>query len=229
MSALDDVLAAAKGAATALVPSASSVSNGALTQTSGRAAPLTMDNLANAGGMDVETYATVNEFGIRLSKDWTMFIDEFEATIDLRDVMAFMGIQKTVGKQVDYAKTYDNETTARGENWMQIVNEFKANSQKPANTYPGADIPMTLTKGYADPKDPKKAFEADTTVGVSTSITGFKPWKAFYKKLQQANLTTSVIKVSVKHSPRVNTAGQKYGVYEFDLIEIVEDNRPTAD
>jgi hypothetical protein len=63
-------------------------------------------------------------------------------------------------------------------------------------------------------------------VGLTTSITGFKPWKAFYKKLQQAGLNTSVIKVNIKHSPRKNAAGQEYGVYEFDLIEIVEDNRP---
>lgn len=222
---LDDILAAAKANA-ANLPAVSPQTNTNLVQTGSYGAPITMDTLANAGGMDVETYVTVNAFGIRLSKDWTGFIDEFEGTIDLRDVAAFMGIQKTVGKNVDYFKTYDGVTTTRGENWQQVVNDCKANSQKDAATYPGADIPITLTQGYADPKDAKKVFEADTAVGLTTSITGFKPWKAFYKKLQQAGLSTSVIKVKISHSPRKNAAGQDYGVYEFELLEIVSDNRP---
>lgn len=225
MSNLDNILAAAKAGA-ANLPAVTPTTNNSLVQTGASGTPMTMENLANAGGMDVETYVTVNAFGIRLSKDWTGFLDEFEAVIDLRDVKPFMGIQKTVGKQVDYAKTYDGAVTSRGENWAQVVAEYKANSQKDANTYPGADIPATLTQGYADPKNAKNAFEADTVVGITTSITGFKPWKSFFKKLMDAGLNTSTIKVQIKHSPRKNAAGQEYGVYEFDLIEIVDDRRP---
>jgi len=222
---LDDLLAAAKANVQNL-PAVSPQTNTNLVQTGSYGAPLTMDSIANSGGMDVETYSTVNAFGIRLSKDWTGFIDEFEGVVDLRDVAAFMGIQKTVGKSVEYFKTYDGVTGSRGENWQQVVADCKANSQKDASTYPGADIPLTLTQGYADPKDAKKVYEADTTVGLTTSITGFKPWKAFYKKLAQAGLNTSVVKLKIVHSPRKNAAGQDYGVYEFELLEIVNDNRP---
>lgn len=224
MNALDDLLAKAKEGA-ANVPAVSN-GNTNLVQTGTSGAPLTMENLANSGGMDVETYATVNQFGIRLNKDWKGFIQEFEATVDLREVRAFMGIQKTIGKNVEYAKTYDGAVTSRGENWQQIVEAFKRDSQKDAGTYPGADIPVTLTQGYADPNDAKKAYEPDTVVGITTSITGFKPWATFFKKLQQAGLNTSVLKIKVTASPRRNAAGQDYGVYEFDLVEIVDDNRP---
>lgn len=223
MSNLDDILAAAKAGAANLPATQPAQTGVALT---GGGTPISMDAIANSGGMDVETYATVNAFGIRLSKDWSGFIDTFKARLDLREVAAFMGIQKTIGKNVEYAKTYDGVSTSRGENWATVVADYKANSQKEANTYPGADIPVTLLEGYADPKDPKKAYEADTVVGITTSITGFKPWKAFYKKLQQAGLTTSVIDIEVKHSPRKNAANQEYGVYEFDILKIVEDNRP---
>jgi hypothetical protein len=225
MSKLDDIIAQAKAGA-ANLPAVTSQTSGNLVQTGTSGGALTMDQVANSGGMDVDTYVTVNEFGIRLSKDWTNFIEEFEGVIDLREVAAFNGIQKTIGKNVEYAKTYDNQVTSRGENWAQIVAQFKEQSQKEAGTYPGADIPITLTQGYADPKDPKKAFEADTVVGLTTSITGFKPWKSFYKKLQQAGLNTSTIKVKITHSPRKNSAGQNYGVYEFELLDIVEDRRP---
>jgi hypothetical protein len=227
VSKLDDILAAAREGA-ANLPALSNDAGTSVAQTGTAGTALSMDNLANSGGMDVETFVTVNFFGIRLSKDWVGFIDEFEGNIDLRDVAAFMGIQKTVGKNVEYFKTYDGSTSSRGESWRQVVEDCKATSQKEAAPYPGADIPITLTAGYADPKDAKKAFEADTVVGLTTSITGFKPWKSFYKKLQQAGLNTSTIKVKISHSPRKNAAGQEYGVYEFELLDIVDDNRPAA-
>lgn len=222
MGKLDDVLAAAKAGA------ADAGSNGtALVQTSGGGnLPATTDMSAeaflNSGGMDVDGYISVNEFGIRLNKNWKGFLDEFEATIDLTDVVYAYGVQKTVGKNVEYAKTYDGRTTATQGNWAETVEKFKAESQKDATPYRLAEIPLTLTQGYEDPKG-GNAIEADTTLGITTSVTAFKPWQKFHKKLMKAGLGEATVKVKVKHSPRSNAAGQNYGVYDFELLEVVED------
>ncbi len=231
MSNLDDIVAQAQAKANALVPV-----DGATplpttipqTGTSAVAYDMSDDAFLNRGGMSVDGYVAVKPAGIRLDKDWSGHIDDFEVTIDMNDVRFFMGIQKTIGTNVTYAKSYDGRTTSVGENFQQVVAEFRRDSQKKADPYPGADIPMVVTKEYKDPKDVKKVVEPDTTLGLTTSITGFKSWQAFHRKVKAAGLDTSVLKVKVTHSPRKNNAGQEYGVCEFDLIDIVEDNRPQA-
>ena len=228
MPTLDEVLAQAKSGAANLTPATPGTAIQSQPTGSSVSYNMNEDAFLNGGGMEVDSYIQVKDAGLRLSKDWAGFIDEFEATIDMRDVAFFMGIRREVGKNVDYARTYDGVTTSKGENFQQVVSEFKATSQKPADPYRGADIPLVLTQGYADPKDPKKAMEADSVVGLTTSITGFKPWANFHKKAKAAGLGTSVLKVRVSHSPRKNAAGQEYGVCEFELIDIVEDNRPAT-
>lgn len=225
-TSLDDVLAKAKSAAgnlAPLTPLATATPPAAYTG-SGAVAGYNMsqDAFLNAGGLECDTYMQVKDAGIKLNKDWTGYIDEFEATIDLSDVQFFMGIRKEVGSNTTYAKTYDGVTTVRGESFAEIVEQFKRESQKPADPYRGADIPMTLTQGYADPKDAKRSYDADQVVGLSTSITGFKPWSSFHRKLVNGGFGSATVRVKVTFSPRKNAAGQAYGVCEFELLEVVQ-------
>jgi hypothetical protein len=213
---LDDVLAAAKagaadqGAGTALVATSTGTGSNLPARTD-----MSTESFLNSGGMDVDGYVAVNEFGIRLNKNWKGFIDDFEATIDLSEVVYAFGVQKTVGKNVEYAKTYDGVTTATGGNWSEVCAQYKAESQKDASPYRLAEIPVTLTQGYADPKGGGD-IEADTTLGITTSVT------AFHKKLAKAGLGEATVKVKVKHAPRQNSGGVGYGVYEYELIEVVD-------
>lgn len=229
MSNLDDIVAQAQANANQLtVVDPATPLPTTIPQTSTAVYDMSDDAFLNRGGMSVDGYVAVKPAGIRLDKDWAGHIDDFEAVIDMNDVRFFMGIQKTIGTNVTYAKSYDGKTTSVGENFQQIVAEFKRDSQKKADPYPGADIPMTIMQKYADPKDAKRAIDPETTLGLTTSITGFKPWQAFHRKVKTAGLDTSVLKVKVTHSPRKNAAGQEYGVCEFDLIEVVNDTRPGA-
>lgn len=216
MSTIDEVMKKAQEQANNLpAPVAFPAAPPAVSQTSYN---MDLDSFLNRGGMEVEGYIQVKDAGIRLHKDWSGYIDEFDVTIDLSEVITFIGIRKEVGKQVTYAKTYDGRTTTRGENFSEIVAKFKAESQKPADPYPGFDIPMTLTKDYADPKDPKKVIEEGATLGLSTSITGYKPFASFMKRLVKAGMRDATVTVRVKHSPRKNSANQEYGVCEFELL-----------
>jgi hypothetical protein len=222
VSKLDDILAAAKSGAENL-PATTPQTGGstALTQTSTSGTDMSTEAFLNSGGMDVEGYVNVNEFGIRLNKEWKGFLDSFEATIDLADVVYFKGIQKTIGKNVEYAKTYNGITTSKGENWEAIKAEYMRDSQKPASPYDGAEIPVTLTQGYDDGKG-GKPVEADTTLGITTSITAFKPWQRFHKKLAKAGLIEGRVKVKITAVPRRNAGGQDYGVYDFEVLEVLD-------
>lgn len=223
---LDAILAAAKTQAANLpAPTAPGASVPAIGPNGGVPAAggfnMSMDAFLNPGGMECESYVNVSAAGIKLHKDWMGFVDEFDAILNLSEVQFFIGIRKEVGSQVSYAKSYDGQTTSRGENFAQVVEEFKRTSQKPADTYRGADIPLTLVQGYADPKGKGPALDADAIVGLTTSITGYKPFAAFAKKLQQAGLANAQVKVRVKHAPRKNAQNQAYGVCEFDVVEVI--------
>jgi hypothetical protein len=215
---LDQILAAAKEQAANLPVPAAPAAAPAVGQQVTTGYNMSLDAFLNPGGMECDSYVNVSAAGIKLDKDWMGYLDEFEAILNLSEVQFFIGIRKEVGSQVSYAKSYDGQTTARNENFAAVVDEFKRTSQKPADTYRGADIPLTLTQGYKDPKG-KGEIEADSVVGLTTSITGFKPFAAFAKKLQAAGLANTPIKVRVKHSPRKNAQNQPYGVCEFDVIE----------
>lgn len=224
MSNIDEVLAKAKEAAANLPNPVAAAPLPAVTPVGGgmpTAYNMSLEAFLNPGGMEVESYIQVKDAGIKLNKDWTGYLDEFEAVIDLQDVQPFIGIRKEVGSQVTYAKTYDGQSTVRGEPFAVIVEQFKRESQKSADTYRGADIPMTLAKGYADPKNAKNSFDEGTVVGLSTSITGFKPWASFHRKLVNSGFGSAKVKVKVTCSPRTNAANQTYGVCEFEILEIV--------
>jgi hypothetical protein len=225
LSNLDAILAAAKAQSTALTPVAGAAAPlPALAPTGGSAVAYNMsaDAFLNPGGMECDSYIQVKDAGIKLNKDWGGYIDEFDAILDMRDVQFFMGIRKEVGSTVTYVKSYDGVTTSRGENFAQVVEEFKRTSQKPADTYRGADIPLTLVADVAPPKGKSGAtYTAGQVVGLTTSITGFKPFAAFARKLQSAGLMNQQLKVKVKHSARKNAANQDYGVCEFDVIEVL--------
>lgn len=237
MSNLDAILAAAKSQATALTP----VDTGA--PAAGMPAPLSsgggamtaynmsMDAFLNPGGMECATYIQVKDSGIKLNKDWVGTVDEFEAIMTLSEVQFFMGIRKEVGTNVSYAKSYDGQTEARsGEPFAQVVEKFKRESQKPADIYRGADVPLTLVSSLEDPRkgSTAKGYGEGDVVGLTTSITGFKPFAAFAKKLQQAGLANTPVKVKVTHSPRKNAANQAYGVCEFDVIEVLQGSNALA-
>ena len=227
---LDNILAAARTQATELQPLAGAPLP-AVTPLGGSGGAVASYNMSedaflNPGGMECDTYIQVKDAGIKLNKDWDGFLDDFEAIIDLQDVQYFMGIRKEVGSNVSYAKSYDGVSTSRGENFAQVVEEFKRTSQKPADTYRGADIPMTLVGDYKDPKDKgttKPRYTDGQVVGLTTSITGFKPWANFARKLKNAGLGATQIKIKIKvtHSPRRNAQGQAYGVCEFDVVEVL--------
>lgn len=222
MSNIDDIIAQAQAQALAVVPLAPLAPLAVVPSAgAGVAYNMSQDAFLNPGGMEVASYIQVKDAGIKLSKDWDGYIDDFDAIIDLTEVQFFMGIRKEVGNTVTYAKTYDGISTQRGEPFGELVENFKRDSQKPADTYRGADIPMTLVSAMADPKNKAKVLEADTCVGLSTSITGFKPWANFHKKLSQGGLGNATLKVKVKHAPRKNAANQAYGVCEFELIEVI--------
>lgn len=226
LSNLDQILKAAQEQSAALVPMAPAGVPPLPTLAPGGgtavAYNMSADAFLNPGGMECDSYIQVKDAGFKLNKEWTGYIDEFEAILDMREVQFFMGIRKEVGSNVSYAKSYDGISTPRGENFAAVVQDFKNSSQKPADVYRGADIPLELAADYADPKNKAKSYTAGQILGLTTSITGFKPFATFARKLNAGGLMETRLRVKVTCSARQNAAGQGYGVAEFDVIEVLD-------
>lgn len=183
-----------------------------------------LDDFLTGGGIRPDKWIQVKDVGMRVDRDDKAYIQEFTGDLDLGSVLLFMGARaEFAGNNVQYTKSYDGKTTDKGENFAQVLAEFKANSLKDASPYRGADIMVVLDE---DVVQGKTTVPAGTKVGYSTSITGFAPFQNFLSSMVKAGkakagpagtIIGETVRVRVKHEGRTNKANQDYGVLTFEL------------
>jgi hypothetical protein len=179
-----------------------------------------LDDFLSGGGIRPDKWLQIKDTGIRIDRDEKAFVTEFTGDLDLSDVKLFWGSRaEFAGNNVQYAKSYDGKLTDKGENFNQVLAEFKANSLKDASPYRGADILVTLDQ---DVTQGKTEIAAGTKVGYSTSITGFAPFQTFLANMKKqgklrAEGDGDIVRVKVTHDMRTNNKKQDYGVLLFEL------------
>jgi len=95
-------------------------------------------------------------------------------------------------------------------------------NEKCSGIYKSAEIPMTLIEDVADPKKGSTlVVEAGTRVGATPSVTAFKPFQAFMKKVRERDpaLLRQEVTVHVTHLKRVNAKNNEWGVLEYALVD----------
>jgi len=177
-----------------------------------------MDNFLDGGGMDVDQYFRVKPDGIRIGDDMKGLVDEIIGEIDMTEVTPIYSSRHESGGNTKFVKSYDGATTPSGENFQQLVAQLTATNQKNSGIYQTVEIPVTLVNDVADPKT-KLVFEAGTRVGLTPSVTGFKSYQSFAKKLrtQDPSLLSQTLVVKLTHRQRKNNAGNEWGVVDFEL------------
>lgn len=224
MNTLDSILAKAKEAA-ANLPVPAAVGSTPAVYTGGGG--ISIDTVLDSSGVSVDSYLQVDAPGIKLSKDWQGFIDDFEAILDLTEVVPFRGARGSIGNQTTYLKTYDGVNEARlGIPFAQASANLRAQAGSNFTEYAGFELPFELVNDAEDPKKKGKTIEAGQRVGLTTSPTGSTPAQSFLRKLRSAGLMTSVIKVKVSHVLKQKAGVKDWGVCDLELLDIVVDNRP---
>jgi hypothetical protein len=179
-----------------------------------------LDDFLSGGGIRPDKWLQVKDAGIRIDRDDKAFVTEFTADFDLSEFKLFWGSRaEFAGNNVQYAKSYDGKLTDKGENFNQVLAEFKAGSVKDASPYRGADIIATLDE---DVTQGKTVVPAGTRIGYSTSITGFAPFQTFLANMKKqgklrAEGDGDIVKVKITHQLKTNPKGQDYGILLFDL------------
>lgn len=182
------------------------------------------DAAIDSAGMTVDEYLTMKQGGggFKIGKDMKGLLDEATFEIDLSDVAYIWSCRSEVNGLTKFIKSYDGVTSSTGGNFAYEMQALKnVPGAKTTDAYQTAEIPATL---LADIKDPKAGSDlvihADTIVGITPSMTGFKEWQKFLKKLRKVNpdALDDTVTVKVTCVDKTNAKNNTWGVLEFELV-----------
>ncbi|WP_037500564.1 hypothetical protein [Sphingomonas jaspsi] len=228
-SALDNVMAQAEaaagnfqapavpgvGTAPAVLPTAANQNSvGALAKPS-------MADFIDSGGMDVDEYFRVKAEGFKVGDTMQGLIDELIVEIDLTEVLPIYSARFESGGNTTFIKSYDGVSTPDGKNFQAEVDRLARINQKSSGIYQTAEIPCVLVDDLDDPKKGSSVkIDAETRVGLTPSVTGFKPFQSFMRRLRQSNpdLLQDTVKVKLVHEKKTNRNNNEWGVINFELL-----------
>lgn len=231
MDALDNVMNQAQTAADNYTPTADvqdAVENLPATTNAGNYQPPVKPSvggiLANAG-IIVDEYVYPDKAGVKISKDMKGYLDDFEAIIDMSEVVPILSFSSELNGNSSFVKSYDGQTTNGGGNFqLECARLSRRPGAKNRGPFDTVEIPLELAKDVKDPKS-TLTFDAGTEVGLTPSPTGVKEFAKFLKALSDVNpdlTTTGRVRVKAHNKFRDNRNGNEWGVVAFELLEVLE-------
>lgn len=220
-TALDNIMTQAENAAAAASPAPVQLPTPANDTRAVALVKPTMDDFIDGGGMDVDAYFRVKAEGFRIGDDMQGLVDELTVEIDLSEITPIYSFRCEVGGQTKFIKSYDGAQTSDNKPFQAEVDRLTRVGEKPSGIYQSAEIPVVLLDDVADTKKGSSVvIEAGTRVGYTPSVTAFKPFQSFMKRLRTSNpeLLGSTVKVKLTHEKR--TKGNfEWGVINFALAD----------
>lgn len=213
---IQDAINAAKDAAKNSVPTTvEGTSNAVATQ---RATPLGLDDMLS-GGITVDAWIKVGEFGITIGTDRSLF-ESIPVTLDMAAVAYCYSVR--FGNPAQYDKTYDRMVSVKGKSWAQTIADAQRIDDK-ASEFRSADLPFVL-RGDLKNKKGDVVITGGSTLGHSLSITGWKTFQEFVTSLQKQGLDprTAVVDLDLGFEVRTNSKGT-WGVLKFENPTVSED------
>lgn len=222
---LNNILEEAEAAAAAATAAAPAAGNLTLVSPQQQAlAPLgtpSLTDFVNSGGLSVDQYIVVKPTGVRIG-DSSGNLERIPVTVDMLDVTPLYVCRIEVGGNTTFIKSYNGVTTPQGENFQALV-ELKTRTPgaKSSGIYQSVEIPAELRE---DVGSGKTVVEAGTTIGFTPSLTGFKEFQNFFKKLGKTNpgLLTATLDIDLVAKLRTNKNGNEWYVLEFELVGLHE-------
>lgn len=179
-----------------------------------------MNDFMDSGGMDVDTYFRVKAEGFKVGDTMQGLIDDLIVDIDLTEVQPIYSARFESGGNTVFIKSYDGVSTPDGKNFQNEVDRLGRINQKASGIYQSAEIPCTLVDQLADSKKGSSVvIEADTRIGLTPSVTGFKPFQSFMRKLRAASpdRLNDTVRVKLVHEKKTNSKNNEWGVLNFEL------------
>lgn len=224
-TALDNVMAQAEAAAAAHhVPEVATYQPPALQQQQG-GVPMkrTLQSANDNAGILVENYLLPKTEGLKIGNDMKGLLDEVVAILDMSDVVVISQIRANTGGNTTFVKSYDGVTTSGGQNFMAELARLQKTNEKVDGPYDTVEVPFELAEDVKDPKG-SEVYEEGLELGYTPSLTGYKEFQRFMKKLSKEDpaLLGARLKVKLIHEKKTNSKNNEWGVVRFELLEVLD-------
>ncbi len=183
-----------------------------------------LDSVMDSAGISVDGYLSLKYEGISYGDVKGLF-DEAIVSINVSDIVAITQVRATLGGNTVFFKSYDGVTTHDGSNFSAAVEAKRAQGAQIAGPYQTAEVPMTLLEDIVlfDKGKESARIPSGTKMGTTPPLTGVKYLSAFLKKLREQGLMAETVKVKLVHIPRTNANNNNWGVTDFQLLGVIED------
>jgi hypothetical protein len=220
-NAIDDAINKAKEAAGRAPSEANLPSTGVNTSVgtpAQRGTPLGLDDMLS-GAISVDAWLKVGEFGLTIGTDRTLF-DSIPVVIDMSEIAYCYSVR--YGNPAQYAKTYDRVTDVKGGSWIATLQRAQAIDEK-ASEFRSADIPFHVQIDLKSKDGKTTILEKGKTLGHSLSITGWKSFAEFTKKLAELGIDAyrGEVAVDLGFTVQSNNKGT-WGILAFNNPRAVE-------
>jgi hypothetical protein len=145
------------------------------------------DDAVNSAGAAVDLWLSVDSDGYKVGS--TKFA-AIAGTIDMGSIKFPYMCRANVGGGTKFVRSYDGVREAQsGRPWAEVCAQMQAMDANCKGQYDAAEIPLVLD---ADLVAGEKVIKAGRAVGITTSVTGFKPFMAWARQFGSGD-TISVI------------------------------------
>lgn len=181
---------------------------------------MSLAELADSGGLQVDGYLSVGKEGMRVGKDLTVpLIEELLVTIDFDEVAPTFNARGEVGGSVRYVRSGNGVTSSSGKPYTQELEQLRKLSD-PAKfiEYQSAEIPLVLLAPVKNKKG-DVAYEQGATIGFTPAERNGKIFMKFIKDtMKKVPDLVERGPVKVKLTFEQRQGAQAYGVALFSLV-----------
>lgn len=170
------------------------------------------DAMASAGA-NVELWLALDAGSFRVGTD---NIKTLEAELTLREIQFPYMVRLNVGGATRFPRSYDGVREAQGgKPWAEVIAEAQRLDPNCKGQYDAAEIPLVLT---SEVTIAGKTHPVGTRVGVTTPVTGYRPFMTWLRSVQAAHGADATVKVRLSVETKTKAGCKPWGIPVFTLL-----------
>jgi hypothetical protein len=160
------------------------------------------DDAVNSAGAAVDLWLSVDSDGYKVGSTKVAAI---AGTIDMGSIKFPYMCRANVGGGTKFVRSYDGVREAQsGRPWAEVCAQLQALDANCKGQYDAAEIPLVLD---ADLVAGEKVIKAGRAVGITTPVTGFKPFMAWARQFASTDVVSVIASVETNSKKGVRDWG----------------------
>lgn len=171
------------------------------------------DALASAGA-NVDVWLSIEATAFRLG---TTIITSVEGALDLQDLRFPYMVRFNIAGSTKFARSYDGVREAQsGRPWAEVCAQAQSIDQSCRGQYDAVEIPLVLIE---DIKVGEKTYGFGARVGVTTPVTGYRPFMQWVREIQARIDGTATLRVRASVETKTRAGVKPWGIPVFALLD----------